>query len=71
MEMYGIARQKRDDKLTSFIQVLAEYSFDRLEIHDISIAVDGIRLLAVATLLESSSGFKSSRCRAEKRIIGM
>jgi hypothetical protein len=51
--------------------VLDTYHFDRIMIHDVAVTPDGERLIGVGTLLSSSDGLQPSRCRAEKRIIGM
>jgi hypothetical protein len=40
-------------------------------IHDVAVTPDGERLIGVGTSLSSSDGLQPSRCRAEKRIIGM
>jgi len=49
--------------------VEASYDLERLLLHDVVIAPDEQRLLAVATLEQSVDGLKPSKARREKRII--
>ncbi|KAH8828264.1 quinon protein alcohol dehydrogenase-like superfamily [Flagelloscypha sp. PMI_526] len=50
-------------------EILAEYDFGAVRLHDVAITPDQHRLLAVGPLLESPSGLHPSTSRAEKRLI--
>ncbi|KAJ6588705.1 hypothetical protein B0H19DRAFT_1367253 [Mycena capillaripes] len=49
--------------------VLDQYDFGRMKLHDVAVTPDGIRLLGVGPLLESPSGLHPSKSPAEKRLV--
>ncbi|KAJ7204755.1 quinon protein alcohol dehydrogenase-like superfamily [Mycena pura] len=48
--------------------VLAQYDFGRMKLHDVAVTPDGTRLLGVGPLLESPTGLQPSKSPVEKRI---
>ncbi|RPD69485.1 WD40 repeat-like protein [Lentinus tigrinus ALCF2SS1-7] len=50
--------------------VIAQYHFDRMVLHDVAVAQDNVRMVCVGTLTASADGLHPSKCRAEKQIIG-
>lgn len=56
--------------LTSLTQILDQYHFGRMKLHDVAVTPDSLRLIGVGPLLESPSGLQPSKSRAEKRVVG-
>lgn len=52
-------------------QVLDQYDFGNMKVHDIAITPDSSRLVGVGPLLRSPTGLQPSRSRVEKRLVGM
>lgn len=50
--------------------MLASYSLDRIQIHDVAVTQDSQRMLCVGVLLASGDGLKPKKSRAEKQILG-
>ncbi|KAF7318793.1 Catabolite degradation [Mycena chlorophos] len=48
--------------------VLDQYDFGRMKLHDVAVTPDGVRLLGVGPLLESPTGLHPSKSPAEKRL---
>ncbi|KAJ6495374.1 WD40 repeat-like protein [Mycena sanguinolenta] len=49
--------------------ILDQYYFGRMKLHNVAVTPDGTRLLGVGLLLESPSGLRPSRSPAEKRLV--
>ncbi|KAJ7223731.1 quinon protein alcohol dehydrogenase-like superfamily [Mycena haematopus] len=49
--------------------ILDQYDFGRMKLHDVAVTPDGTRLLGVGPLLESPSGLHPSKSPAEKRLV--
>ncbi|KAJ7598511.1 quinon protein alcohol dehydrogenase-like superfamily [Mycena floridula] len=56
-------------KLDLHGEVLAQYHFGKMVLHDVAVTSDGVRLLGVGTLSESPNGLKPSKSRVEKRLV--
>ncbi|KAJ6612693.1 hypothetical protein B0H10DRAFT_2278752 [Mycena sp. CBHHK59/15] len=56
-------------KLVYVLQILDQYDFGRMKLHDVAVTPDGTRLLGVGPLLESPTGRQPSKSRAEKRLV--
>ncbi|KAG6836941.1 hypothetical protein H0H93_000831 [Arthromyces matolae] len=50
-------------------EVLDQYDFGRMKLHDVAVTPDSIRLIGVGPLLESPDGLQPSKSRAEKRLV--
>ncbi|KAJ7742718.1 WD40 repeat-like protein [Mycena maculata] len=48
--------------------VLEQYDFGKMKLHDVAVTPDGVRLLGVGPLLESPTGRQPSKSPAEKRL---
>ncbi|KAJ7104489.1 WD40 repeat-like protein [Mycena belliarum] len=48
--------------------ILDQYNFGRMKLHDVAVTPDGTRLLGVGPLLESPTGLQPSKSPAEKRL---
>ncbi|KAJ6595621.1 WD40 repeat-like protein [Mycena vulgaris] len=48
--------------------ILDQYDFGRMKLHDVAVTPDGMRLLGVGPLLESPTGLHPSKSPAEKRL---
>ena len=51
------------------IQLLGEYEFERMSLHDVAVTSDGQRIFTVGTMVESTEGLQPSKSRKEKQII--
>ncbi|KAF7344445.1 Catabolite degradation [Mycena sanguinolenta] len=49
--------------------ILDQYDFGMMKLHDVAVTPDGTRLLGVGPLLESPSGLHPSKSPAEKRLV--
>ncbi|KAJ7359084.1 WD40 repeat-like protein [Mycena albidolilacea] len=49
--------------------ILDQYEFGRMKLHDVAVTPDGTRLLGVGPLLESPTGRHPSKSPAEKRLV--
>ncbi|KAF8146964.1 hypothetical protein K438DRAFT_1944325 [Mycena galopus ATCC 62051] len=49
--------------------ILDQYDFGRMKLHDVAVTPDGTRLLGVGPLLESPTGLHPSKSPAEKRLV--
>ncbi|KAJ7185449.1 hypothetical protein C8R46DRAFT_1060616 [Mycena filopes] len=49
--------------------ILDQYDFGQMKLHDVAVTPDGTRLLGVGPLLESPTGLHPSRSPAEKRLV--
>jgi hypothetical protein len=52
------------------MQILDQYDFGGMKLHDVAVTPDGTRLLGVGPLLESPTGLHPSKSPAEKRLAG-
>ncbi|KAF8069027.1 hypothetical protein FPV67DRAFT_1607451 [Lyophyllum atratum] len=50
-------------------QILEQYDFGRMKLHDVAVTPDSLRLIGVGPLLESPTGLQPSKSRAEKRLV--
>jgi hypothetical protein len=51
-------------------QILDQYDFGPMKLHDVAVTPDGTRLLGVGPLLQSPTGLQPSKSRGEKRLVG-
>lgn len=51
-------------------QVLDQYHFGRMKLHDVAVTPDSLRLVGVGPLLESPTGLQPKKSRPEKRLVG-
>ncbi|KAF9568278.1 WD40 repeat-like protein [Agrocybe pediades] len=51
------------------IQVLEQYDFGSMKLHDVAVTPDGLRLVGVGPLLRSPTGLQPSKSRVEKRLV--
>ncbi|GLB42232.1 putative WD domain, G-beta repeat [Lyophyllum shimeji] len=49
--------------------ILNQYYFGRMKLHDVAVTPDSVRLIGVGPLLESPTGLQPSKSRAEKRLV--
>jgi len=52
-------------------KILDIYDFGKVKLQDVAVAPDKIRILGVGPLTASPSGLNPSKCRVEKRLIGI
>lgn len=52
------------------LQILDQYNFGSMKLHDVAVTPDGLRLIGVGPLLASPNGLQPSKSRAEKRLVG-
>ncbi|KAJ7461797.1 WD40 repeat-like protein [Mycena galericulata] len=55
-------------KLDLHGNILDQYDFGQMKLHDVAVTPDGMRLLGVGPLLQSPSGLQPSKSPAEKRL---
>lgn len=49
--------------------ILDQYNFGSMKLHDVAVTPDGLRLIGVGPLLASPNGLQPSKSRAEKRLV--
>ena len=51
-------------------QILDQYNFGQMKLHDVAVTPDSLRLLGVGPLLKSPDGLQPSKSRVEKQLVG-